>query len=248
MTSHREIVRAYYPESGISGYTSVDGTVEFYGRINSILTDSMSVLDFGAGRAAWLQDDYSDYRKNLRRLQGRVARLVGCDVDSAISQNESVDEKIQIRMGDKLPFEDDTFDVIISDYVFEHISDPNAVASEFLRILKPGGWICARTPNKYSYVSILTRLIKNRVHARILRFAQPERKDIDVFPTTFRLNSKRDIAKYFTAENFDSFSYRYEAEPAYHFNSKLVFALMLTVNRLLPEVLKANLFVFLRKR
>jgi len=38
-----------------------------------------------------------------------------------------------------LPFADATFDVIASDFVFEHIDAPDRVARELDRVLKPGG-------------------------------------------------------------------------------------------------------------
>lgn len=248
MSDSREVVSRSYPELGVGGYTSVDGTIEFYGRVASIIDRSMAVLDFGAGRAAWFEDDSCHYRRSLRDLNGRVARIVGCDIDDAIFKNDNVDERIKIDDGERLPFEDQTFDLIISDYTFEHIENPGEIADEFHRILKSGGWICARTPNKYSYISLLTRLVRNAQHARVLKYAQPDRDAVDVFPTVFLLNSKRDVSRYFDSARYEDFTYRYEAEPAYFFNSKLVFALMLFMNRLLPSVLKSNLFIFLRKR
>ena len=108
--------------------------------------------------------------------------------------------------------------------------------------------MCARTPNKYSYISILTRIIRNSQHTKMLKYAQPGRKHVDVFPTTFKLNSKKDISKYFCKESFDDFTYRYEAEPAYYFNNKFVFSIMLLLNKYLPSVMKTNLFVFIRKK
>lgn len=41
-----------FPEIGAGGYTSRDGTVEFYGRVQALLRPTMHVLDFGAGRGA----------------------------------------------------------------------------------------------------------------------------------------------------------------------------------------------------
>ena len=248
MKKSTEILSSQYPEINISGYTSVDGTVEFYSRINSLLNESMSVLDFGAGRAAWHEDDGSHYRKKIRTIKGKVQKVVGCDVDEAILNNNSVDEKVLIKIPEPLPFENESFDVIISDYTFEHVSNPNEIAREFHRILKKGGWICARTPNKYSYVSILTRVIKNSHHAKLLKKVQPERKEIDIFPTTFELNTLNDIFKYFPHDIFDDFTYRYEAEPAYYFNNKFLFSIMLTLNKYLPSIMKSNLFIFLRKK
>lgn len=248
MKKSREVVSFFYPEVNVSGYTSVDGTVEFYSRVNSLLSKSMILLDFGTGRAAWNEDDSCSYRKGLRSMKGKVEKVVGCDLDEAIFENNSVDERVQIKIGEDLPFEDESFDIIISDYTFEHISNPHEVAKELHRILKPGGWVCARTPNKYSYISIFTRMVKNSYHKKILKHVQPERKEIDVFPTVFKLNSIADISKYFDRKLFDQFIYRYEAEPAYYFNSKVVFACMLLLNKIVPPVMKFNLFIFLQKR
>ena len=243
-----EIVAAFYPEVRVNGYSSVDGTVEFYGRINSILQSSYEVLDFGSGRAGWFEDDPCDYRRNLRSIRGKVRNLVGCDVDNAILDNNAVDEQVQIKMGEGLPFPDASFDLIVSDYVFEHIANPKEVADEFYRILKPGGWLCARTPNKYCYVALLTRLVKNSHHSAVLSKVQPNRREIDTFPTTFKLNTLNGLSKYFQESKYDDDTYRYEAEPAYYFNNKMIFALMLLVNKLLPSIFKANLFIFLRKK
>jgi len=177
-------------------------------------------------------------------LKGKAAKVIACDVDEAVLHNPGADETVVIQPEASLPFADDMFDLIVSDFVFEHIANPALVSAELRRILKSGGWICARTPNKYCLISLVTRLIKNSRHPEV----QPERKSIDVFPTVFKLNSKRDIGSWFKPDAFDDFTYRYEAEPSYFFNSRAVFALMLLINRLSPPVLKLNLFVFLRKK
>ena len=105
-----------------------------------------------------------------------AAKVVGCDVDEAVFKNRSSDETVKVEIGKKLPFEDGSFGAIVSDYTFEHIANPEEVAQEFDRILKPGGWICARTPNKWGYLSVLTRMIKNEHHADVIKQAQPDRK------------------------------------------------------------------------
>jgi SAM-dependent methyltransferase len=40
-----------------------------------------------------------------------------------------------------LPFKDDTFEVVHSQAVFEHVADPFAAATELLRVTKPGGLV-----------------------------------------------------------------------------------------------------------
>ncbi len=39
-----------------------------------------------------------------------------------------------------LPFEDNTFDVILCNHVLEHIPDDTKAMSELFRVMKPGGW------------------------------------------------------------------------------------------------------------
>ncbi len=248
MKKSNQIMAGWFPEVGAGGFTSLDGTIEFYGRIQALLRPEMHVLDFGAGRGGALRDDPVTFHRTLLNLKGKVARVVACDVDEAVLTNPGADEALVIALDAPLPFADASFDLIVSDFVFEHITNPALVSAELRRILKPGGWLCARTPNKYGLISLATHLIHNSRHTKVLRWAQPERHEVDVFPTAFRLNSKRELLAWFPPDAFEHFSYRYEPEPAYFFNNRAVLLLMLFVNWLLPPVMKGNLFIFLRKR
>ena len=46
----------------------------------------------------------------------------------------------------KLPFEDSSFDIIISQATIEHLHSPILAVSEFYRVLKPGGFIYVEVP------------------------------------------------------------------------------------------------------
>jgi SAM-dependent methyltransferase len=46
-----------------------------------------------------------------------------------------------------LPFEDDTFDGVVSVEVLEHLFEPQVAAREILRVLKPTGLFFATVPN-----------------------------------------------------------------------------------------------------
>lgn len=48
----------------------------------------------------------------------------------------------------QLPFEDDTFDYVISSDVIEHTTNPYDATKELIRVLKPGGKICITVPNR----------------------------------------------------------------------------------------------------
>jgi SAM-dependent methyltransferase len=241
------IARRLYPEIGAAGFSRVDGTVEFYQRVNALLAPDMTVLDFGAGRGAWA-DDPVEYRRALRDLRGKAARVIGADVDPVVRDNPLVDETAVIGDGMPLPWSDESFDLVVSDFTFEHVRDPEWAAHELSRVLRPGGWICARTPNRWGYIGVAARLVPNRLHVAALRRLQPHKQDVDTFPTAYRLNSLKQIERLFPDEAFDNCSYTMDNEPAYSGNSVPAWRAMKLVFRVTPERLRSMLYVFLRKR
>jgi SAM-dependent methyltransferase len=241
-------LRRLYPEIGAGGYSRFDGSVEFYSRINALLSPSMTVLDYGAGRGAQLERNTSPYRTSLCKLKGKVQKLVGVDIDDAVLSNPYMDEARQISPNEALPFEDSTFDLIYADWVLEHVDHPEHFVNEVHRLLKPGGWFCARTPNRWGMIGIGTNLIPNSLHTRILRVLQPSRKDIDVFPTVYRMNTLRKISHYFPVSDWNNFSYITNSEPPYVQRSILAMRAVQFVWRFLPPSLGTVLNVFTQKR
>lgn len=69
----------------------------------------------------------SDVAVELARERGFDARVIG---DAA-----------------RLPFDDDSFDVVSCIEVLEHLFEPQRAATEILRVLKPGGVLIATVPN-----------------------------------------------------------------------------------------------------
>jgi ubiquinone/menaquinone biosynthesis C-methylase UbiE len=59
--------------------------------------------------------------------------------------------RITPAVGEALPFPDESFDVVYSSYVLEHVQDPVQVLSESVRVLKPGGILSFELPNHLSY-------------------------------------------------------------------------------------------------
>jgi SAM-dependent methyltransferase len=236
-----------YPEVGAGGFSHVDGTVDFYIRIAALLDPAMTVLDFGAGRGS-INEDTVQFRASLTNLKGRVAKLVGVDIDSAVLENPLLDEAHVISPDKPLPFADGTFDLIFSDWVLEHVATPEQFEAEAWRVLKPGGWFCARTPNRWGLTGIGANIVPNSQHVKMLSVLQPERRDIDVFPTTYKLNTRGRLRRYFTAARWDDFSYIQSPEPAYFLESGLLTRIVRGVLKLAPEPFGLNLHVFLRKK
>jgi SAM-dependent methyltransferase len=242
-----DLRRKFYPESAVGGFSHADMTVVFYARINAIIRPTDRVLDFGAGRGAQIEEDSIPYRRAMKILRGRVAKVDACDLDPEVMNNPFVDEARLIEHPSApLPYEDETFDVIFSSWVFEHVDDPAATAQELLRILKPGGCICAMTPNKWGYVAMASRLAGNKRHVSLLKYIQPARKHFDVFPTRYKLNTESDLKKYF-GSMADIYCYQASGEPAYHFNNGIIYGLTKFAHRVLPGPFQSTLFAFIRK-
>ena len=236
-----------YPEVAIGGHSRFDGTVEFYGRIDALLEPSWVVLDFGAG-AGDAARDHSPYRRQLTTLRGRVSRLVGVDIEPAVLANPLVDEAHVIDDGGRLPFADASFDLVLADWVFEHLQDPASAVREIDRVLRPGGWVCARTTNRRGYVALGARLLPRRLHALVLRRVQPWRAPESVFRAHYVLNTQQALERAFPDTRYQLVVYPYDAEPAYAGHSALLWRAASLVQRLTPSAFATALFVFARKR
>ena len=241
----------FFPEVGAGGFSRLDGTVAFYTRVNALLRPEMTVLDFGAGRGAALVDEPEGFKKRLRRLQGKVQRVIGVDVDPAVRSNPGLDEAHVVMLERDgalaLPLADRSVDLIVADYVFEHVTNPAAIARELDRVLRPHGWLCARTPNRWGYIALASRILPEWGHAVILRRAQPSRRSEDVFPTVYRMNDRATLASLFPSDRFQDFSYTIDPEPAYFGSAPALWRAMLLARRLTPPALGAVRLCFLQK-
>jgi len=226
------------------GYLPFDGAIEFYGRIQSILKPTYTVVNLGAGRGAWFFEDKCEARRQLQDIKRVALRVIGLDIDPAVLTNPTTTENHVIK-DNRFPLPDACADVIIADYVLEHVEDVPAFQAEIDRVLRYGGYFIARTPHKFQYESIAARLIKNRHHTHFLAKAQPNRKVEDVFPTAYRLNTCRAVQKAFLA--YKNSTYLYSNEPTYFFGRRLIFKLLSVLQRILPRIFISNIFVFVQK-
>jgi SAM-dependent methyltransferase len=232
----------FYPESKFGGFTDIDGTVAFFGRVNALLESSYVVLDVGCGRGEYSEDPVP-FRRDLRNIKGKVAKVIGIDVDPHAQDNPFLDE-FHLLSSERWPIEDSSIDLILCDYVLEHVSDPEQFFAEVRRVLKDGGCLCIRTPNRWSYIAIGATLIPNRYHSKVTSVVQEGRKEEDVFPTFYKCNSTRKLRRIMKKQGFTSVVYSYEAEPSYLAFSKIAYFFGVLHQRLAPRFLKPALFAF----
>jgi SAM-dependent methyltransferase len=243
--ANRHLVDRLRPEIAAGGFARDDGTVHFFSRVNALLRPGMVSLDFGAGRGRELQRADRGYAQQLAILQGKTAKAIGVDIDDAVLGHPFLDERIVVPPGEVLPLAASSVDLVVANWVLEHLADPAFFAAEMARILKSGGWLCAHTVNRWGYVGIGARAVPNALHTRLLKRLWPGRGEIDVFSVRYRLNSLADLRRHFPSHAWENYSYRASFVPKYYAESALLFRLFAAWQRFATA---SDLLVFLRKR
>src|SRR3954452_23573603 len=113
--------------------------------------EGASLLDIGAG---------SGYIASaLAEIVGPEGRVAAVDVNDQRRTNEGYE--FVGGDGTELPFEDGSFDVVLSNHVIEHVGEPaNQLhhLGEVRRVLRPGGVCYLAVPNRWGLVEPHFRL------------------------------------------------------------------------------------------
>ncbi len=182
------VAERIYPEIHFGKFTFNDGGVPYYARVQSLLNTSSVVLDYGCGRGIHLSSSTAFY-KSLCTFKGKVRQVIGVDPTGAGVDNLDIDEFRQ--MTDYLiPVEDGTIDLCHADWVIEHVTDIDLLMTEINRVLKPGGYFCFRTPNRFHYSSLGAAMIPFELHYKLRGLLGDVHEAQDVFPTTYPCNTK----------------------------------------------------------
>ena len=112
------------------------------------------ILDVGAGKGS-----FAHTLGGLYEGAGLVPKehLFACDVDPTSFQYGAIDCQALGSDG-ILPFETDTFDVVLSIEVVEHVEDQFLFMRELRRVAKPGALVVVTTPNTHNINSRVRNL------------------------------------------------------------------------------------------
>jgi ubiquinone/menaquinone biosynthesis C-methylase UbiE len=102
----------------------IDGTEEFHRLCAQLVRPGAAILEIGAGPS-----------NPTSRFLATLGKLHGVDTDPSVQANDALVEA-SLLQDQRLPFPQETFDCCVSNYVVEHISDPELHLKEVARVLE----------------------------------------------------------------------------------------------------------------
>ncbi len=126
----------------------------------------------------------------LELLDSTGSELTVCDIDERAIDEAKRQHGARLARADvtrpdgTLPYDDGSFDLVVSMDVIEHLPDPRPWLAEIVRVLRPGGHIFFTTPN---YGSRSLKILENTVLEAIARRQGFSRKHLH--PTKFDVSS-----------------------------------------------------------
>jgi SAM-dependent methyltransferase len=200
----------------------VRGTQVFHQMCQSRLPAEGRILEVGAGPA----------NPTTKYLSG-IGVVTALDVSPEVLSNSDAREA-HLYDGITMPFADEVFELCVSNYVLEHVTDSLFHFREVFRVLKPRGTYCFRTPNLWHYVTIGSRLMPHSAH---LHIANKLRGLADAahapWPTHYRANTRRRLRNLAAKIGWLVDELRMiEAEPSYGATHPMLFYPMMAYERI----------------
>jgi SAM-dependent methyltransferase len=113
-----------------------DWQLRILSRADRTVPAAARVLDFGCGQGslveAWRDAGFDAY---------------GCDLPDELGESPRL---AAIEDPYRLPYEDQSFDLAVSNHVFEHVQNPEEAFAELARVVKPSGASLHHFPSRYT--------------------------------------------------------------------------------------------------
>jgi len=165
MPEMRRLVEdCYYDEDLLEAAKRFHQSEEFAAVISSLRPRTAgtraSVLDLGGGNGvASLAFCWSGFRAVL--AEPDHSQAVGLGAIAPVQKQEGNDVGLCAAIGEALPFDDSTFDVVYTRQVLHHVSSLEVVCAEVFRVLKPKGVYIATREHVISRPGDLDTFLKN---------------------------------------------------------------------------------------
>ena len=218
----RALDKYYYDRPGWT-----DGTTQFHDLIKSNIEANAIILELGAGPT-----------NKTTKLLASLGDVTGVDIDPAVKSNHHCKEAI-VYDGVYIPCDNHSFDLAVSNYVFEHVEYPLQLCQEIHRVLRPKGHFIFRTPNLWHYISFVAKLTPHWFHDLVAnRLRNMDAESHKPYPTFHRMNTRKSCFKYLTKAGFNIVLLKnIETEPSYAMASRFLFYPLMIWERVLNSSL-----------
>lgn len=199
--------------------------------VAEVLSPGLRVLDLGCGRGGIVE-----------RL-GIQGRWVGVDPDLVSLREHRWPDLVRgCAAARRLPFARNSFDVVVTSWVLEHLPAPAETFVEVGRVLRPGGRFLLLTPNarhplpRASAILATMGRLQRAVVSRVY-----DRAPADTFPVQYRANTLHQIERLAVQGGMRLRRMALVGDPAYLAWDDLSFGLALIMEMLLPATWKVHL-------
>lgn len=162
--------------------------------LNTLVTPQTRWLDVGGGRSMFPHN-----APLAQMLTNRAAHLVAVDPSENVHDNHLADERHQCLLEDYQT--NQRFDLATLRMVAEHVEQPDALLDRLSALLAPHGRVVVFTVHRWSPVTLLSRLLPFTWHHRLKKHFWGG-QEADTFPTRYRMNTRRTLARQFAAAGF----------------------------------------------
>ena len=106
-------------------------------------------------------------------LRERVAEVQALDVEASPGWQEQPGLDFRVADGERLPYDDASFDIVHSKDSLHHMGDPARALAEYRRVLKAGGSALIIEANRYNpSLFVQMTLIRRHQHFTLRRFQE----------------------------------------------------------------------------
>ncbi|OKH52132.1 SAM-dependent methyltransferase [Calothrix sp. HK-06] len=158
----QEIVYHCYYDDPLTEAVKRFSCSEEWSAIKSLLNKYYpgQVLDLGAGRGI---SSYAFAKEGclVTSLEPDASHLVGAQAIQSLIDSTNLQIKIVQEYGEKLPFADNTFDIVYGRAVLHHARDLKTLLQEVARVLKPGGVFLATREHVISKKEDLPKFLES---------------------------------------------------------------------------------------
>ncbi len=155
------------------------------------------VLEVGCGTGV----DLARFARGGAIVTGVDLTLSAIELARANFSQQGLAGEFHVADGERLPFADDTFDLVYAHGVVQYTPDPARLVSELRRVLKPGGEAIVQVYNRVSWLNLLSKVMKVGLEHEdapvLLKFSMSEFRrllvafsDVRIVPERFPVHSR----------------------------------------------------------